>query len=313
MPRFTSTPAPGLFPALFLLIFALAAGPALALDTCPAGFVPISPGSFTMGALNTDLDAFADELPIHQVEITKVFCMKETEVTQKEWFDVMGTRPWQTNLNPGDYQEGDNYPATGISWDDTQDCIAAKNAQDLNYSYRLPTEAEWEYACRANDPGDLRAVYFFGDDPVNLGTYAWYRDNTVDVGRNYPHETKTRIANDWGLYDMLGNVMEWCSDWYDDDYYSVSPVKDPQGPAPSALLTGKVLRGGSFVSLAAGGVDNCRTSNRFPFAPSADSVKDFGFRIVAGDRVAQGGGSTKTATGGGGGGGGGGCFLGAAR
>ncbi len=304
--------APGralLAPLLTLLAVLGAAGPALALDTCPAGFVAVSPATFTMGALATDQDAFSDEKPVHAVEITQAFCVQETEVTQKQWFDVMGTRPWRSLPNPGDYTESDAVPVTGVSWHDAQDYIAEMNAADPSVTYRLPTEAEWELAARANDPGDFRTIYGHGDDPAGLPDHAWFRDNTVEANPSqaWPHPVKTKLPNAWGLFDMTGNVMEWCSDWYDNDYYGVSPARNPQGPAANAALTGKVVRGGAFTSLSNGNDPDCRLSNRFTLAPSANLVRDVGFRLVAVDRV-----PAKKTPASSGGGGGGGCFVGTA-
>jgi len=183
-------------------------------------FVLIPAGSFQMGQDSGD----SDENPVHRVTISRAFQMQTTDVTQGQWKAVMGN-------NPSEFQHGDDYPVEQVSWNDVQEFLKKLNALDPGKNYRLPTEAEWEYACRAGTSGER-----YGD----LDAIAWYSGNssskTHPVGKKQP--------NAWGLYDMLGNVWEWCADWFDDNYYANSPATDPRGPLSGQY---RVLRGGSWV------------------------------------------------------------------
>ena len=192
-------------------------------------FVLIPAGSFMMGSSDSDPDAADNEKPLHQVTITKPFYLGKYEVTQEQWQAVMGSNPSRF--------EGRKYPVHGVSWDDCQAFIAK-----LNEKYRgdgakfsLPTEAQWEYACRAGST----TRFSFGDDETDLGEYAWFCDNSGHT----THPVGFKKPNAWGLYDIHGNVGEWCADWYDRNYYEQSPGTDPTGPS---LGTFRVLRGGSF-------------------------------------------------------------------
>ena len=187
-------------------------------------FVLIQAGSFMMGAEQGE----ANERPVHQVKITKPFYMGAYEVTQAQWRAVMGENPLAL--------KGDNMPAERVSWEDCEKFVAKLRGKvGQGMICRLPTEAEWEYACRAGS----QAAYCFGDDEGGLGEYAWCspgaEGSTHPVGQKKP--------NAWGLYDMHGNVWEWCADWYDEGYYAKSPVEDPKGPAEGEL---RVLRGGAW-------------------------------------------------------------------
>ena len=181
----------------------------------------IPAGSFLMGS-DSD-DALDEEKPVHRVEITKPFYMGVYPVIQGQYKAVMGE-------NPSKYK-GSSRPVDTVSWVEAV-AYCRKLSEMAGESYRLPTEAEWEYACRAGTTPE----YFWGDEID--GAYCWYKDNsggeTRPVGKKKP--------NPWGLFNMLGNVDEWCSDWYDEDYYSLSPSRDPQGPASGEL---RVVRGGS--------------------------------------------------------------------
>ena len=141
----------------------------------------------------------------------KSYYMGKYAVTQKEWKSVMGATPWK---GKGNVKEGNDYPATYISWDDCQKFAKKLNSKEGVNKYRLPTEAEWEYACGAGS----RTKYCFGDDKRRLGEYAWYDENAYDIGEKYAHRVGRKKPNKWGLYDMHGNVWEWCQDWYDDEY-----------------------------------------------------------------------------------------------
>ncbi len=226
--------------------------------------VYIKDGSFQMGSRLS-----RDEMPPHQVKITRSFYLGAYEVRQAEWTKVMGTAPWK-----GMVREGPDFPATYISWDDaTKFCTTLTTAERdagrlaANKSYRLSTEAEWEYACRA----ETQTEYSFGDDKSQLGEYAWYDGNTRNR-EEYAHAVGTRKANPWGLYDMHGNVYEWCSDLLDNFYYEKSPVEDPQGPTDRLF---RVLRGGSWDLLPA----HCRSARRYGQPPSTRHWS-VGFRVL---------------------------------
>ena len=186
-------------------------------------FVLIPPGQFEMGSEKGD----ANEQPVHAVSINQPFFMGKYPVTQRQWEAVMGN-------NPSRFKGADR-PVETVSWNDTQEFLRLLNERDKDRHYRLPTEAEWEYAARAGS----RGAYCFGDDENQLAEYAWYgkslETGTQQVGRLKP--------NAWGLYDMHGNVWEWVQDWYAGDYYHKSPTEDPPGPDTGEY---RVLRGGAY-------------------------------------------------------------------
>jgi formylglycine-generating enzyme required for sulfatase activity len=208
-------------------------------------FVKISAGTFQMGTVvgeeslnslplkphaGTSLkeaeEFFREELPQHLVTISRAFYMATTAVTQSQWEAVMGNNPSKFN--------GTDLPVEEVSWDDAQAFIVRMNKADPGKGYRLPTEAEWEYACRAGSTdisyGDLDAI-------------AWYDGNSG--GRTHPVGQKE--PNAWGLYDMNGNVDQWCQDHYGETYYDGSPSTDPQGPWGGSY---RVIRGGGWNSSA---------------------------------------------------------------
>jgi len=187
--------------------------------------VLIAPGSFKMGSKRGQ----AEEKPVHEAKITEPFYMGKYEVTQEQWEKVMGS-------NPSSVKEPKN-PVTDVSWDDCQVFLRKLNERTGGNSFFLPTEAQWEYACRAGSA----SKYFWGDDAGALGEYAWCHDNS---GGN-PHPVGERKPNAWGLYDMSGNVWEWCADWYDGTYYRNAPSLNPTGPASGSA---RVWRGGSWLN-----------------------------------------------------------------
>jgi len=204
----------------------------------------IPTGAFTMGSPESEAGREDDETQ-HKVTISKPFYMQTTEVTQGQWKSVMGTEPWKGKQL---VKEGPNYPAVYVSWDDAV-AYCKKLSDAEGKTYRLPTEAEWEYACRAG----TETAWSFGDDEKVLGDYAWYDawleflfkqlEQQSTFGENYPHQVGLKKPNAFGLYDMHGNVEEWCHDYYGADYYKQSPEKDPTGPASGSF---RVLRGGSW-------------------------------------------------------------------
>ncbi len=212
--------------------------------------IRIEHGSFMMGA-TPEMDCPNDEeKPVHEVTISKDYYMGETQVTQELWQAVMGNNP--------SYFKGNNNPVEKISWNDCQEFIKKLNAL-TGKQFRLPTEAEWEFAARGGNKS-LHTQYSGSDD---IDSVAWYDGKTHLVAKKSPNEL--------GLYDMSGNVWEWCNDCYGDDYYAKSPAVDPQGP----LAGFRVLRGGGC------GDDPwfCRSSHRYWNCPD-DGDHDCGFRLA---------------------------------
>ena len=232
-------------------------------------FVLVSAGEFLMGSPAGEANRDDDETQ-HRVRITKPFYMGVTEVTQEQWKAVMGSSPWSGEVYPG---RSNDAPVTYVSWNDAQEfCkkVGARHAVPAGMTVRLPTEAEWEYACRAGS----RTAYCFGDNAAQLGDYAWYDDNAGDAGEKYPHSVGKKKPNAWGLYDMHGNVWEWCQDWYGS--YPTAAADDPSGPANGEL---RVLRGGSWYYDPL----NCRSASRSRFGRSL-AFPDIGFRVAVSPR-----------------------------
>ncbi|MBE3123596.1 MAG: formylglycine-generating enzyme family protein, partial [Planctomycetes bacterium] len=186
--------------------------------------VRIEAGTFMMGSPESEEGHESFESPQHEVTISKPFYMGVTEVTQDQYEAVMGTN--------SSYSRGPTKPVANVSWGDATD-FCRRLSQKTGKAFRLPTEAEWEYACRAG----TKTRYSFGDDENALDGYAWHKRNSPagsqPVGRKRP--------NAWGLYDMHGNISEWCADWGGE--YPTTPATDPQGPASGNR---HILRGGSW-------------------------------------------------------------------
>ena len=235
-------------------------------------FVEIPAGSFLMGAANDVSGAYASEKPQHEVTISKSFFIAKYEVTQADWENVMGYNPYDLDRSnpyynlPGMAERitRPNHPAT-VSWEDAQEFIKQLNTKEGHNGYRLPTEAEWEYACRAG----TTTAYSFGDDSRRLGEYAWYGENFSTGGT---HPVGRKKPNPWGLYDMHGNVWEWVQDYYSDDYYAISPTLDPQGAESGE---NRVVRGGSWHETAT----SWRSSFRKPYSANYRGIS-IGFRLV---------------------------------
>ena len=241
-----------------------AAGKRLNANSVGMEFILIPAGSFTMGSPQKEKRRNDDEQQV-PVTITRAFELGKTVVTQKQWTEVMGTDPWKW----GDLKEtGDNCPAVYVSWDDVSLFCEHLTSYEreagrlsANQTYRLPTEAEWEYACRAG----TTTAYSYGDDESSLGDYAWYGNNS----KGNLHEVATKKPSPWGLFDMHGNVYEWCKDYYED---SLSGGKDPKGPSTGP---GRVIRGGYWRTYAS----NCRSADR-NYCNPASRFFNVGFRFV---------------------------------
>jgi len=212
-------------------------------------FVLIPAGSFMMGS-----DKKADAKPVHRVTITKPFYLGKFEVTQEQWEKVMGN-------NPSRFKGAKN-PVEQVSWEDSQKFMEALKGKVPSQTFRLPTEAEWEYACRAGSKTD----YSYGDSPEKLGDHAWYKENC----ENTTHPIGQKKPNPWGLYDMHGNVWEWCQDWH--GKYSAKSATDPTGAATGER---RVLRGGSLVD----NIVPCQSALRSYSYPSDRSYRS-GLRVV---------------------------------
>jgi formylglycine-generating enzyme required for sulfatase activity len=227
-------------------------------------FKEIPAGTFMMGSPKIENDRKEDEHQ-HKVTISQAFYMQTTEVTQWQWTSVMGTEPWKGKLG---VKEGANYPAVLVSWGDVVTYCQKLSAKE-GKRYRLPTEAEWEYACRAG----TQTTWSFGNDKKALGDYAWYATNAWDRDEMYAHRVGLKNPNAFGLYDMQGNVSEWCHDYYGEDYYKQSPKQDPMGPASGSF---RVLRGESWLSPA----NECRSAFRDRIVAARRYDFFFGFRVV---------------------------------
>jgi formylglycine-generating enzyme required for sulfatase activity len=240
----------------------------------------IPAGAFTMGSPGSESGRDANETQ-HQVTLTQAFYIQTTEVTQGQWRAVMGA-------NPSFFQNcGENCPVESVSWEDVQEFLEQLNAQTTDgYTYRLPTEAEWEYAVRAGSEtafcsGDITEPE--GNDPI-LNTLGWYYENSdaiydecFEFGGEQDDErciglqpVESKNPNAWGLFDMHGNVWEWCSDWYGD--YPTDGVSDPFGPSSGVS---RVFRGGCWINSAAG----CRSAKRNENEPGFRS-NGLGFRLA---------------------------------
>ena len=206
-------------------------------------------------ALGRFRSAASDEQPAHPVTLTQPFYMGKYAVTQEQYAQVIGTHP--------SHFKGQDSPVEQVSWDDAQ-AFCKKAAEHTQQTVRLPTEAEWEYACRAG----TRTTYYSGDTDKDLARVAWYAANS----NNTTHPVGQKEPNVFGLYDVHGNVWQWCQDWYGEDFYGKSEAENPQGPAQGAY---RVLRGGSwfFIPIC------CRSARRGWFDPG-DRGRFIGFRVV---------------------------------
>ena len=252
------------------LTLTLAKGVTMKLALIPAG-------KFIMGSPETERGRCKDEGPHRQVTISKPFYMGIYEVTQAQWCAVMGTEPWDGKILA---KSGAGNAASYISWDDASkfcEMLSKKTGKQVT----LPTEAQWEHACRAG----TKTAYSFGDDQMELGDYAWDCINTFRNHELYPHAAGQKRRNAWGLYDMHGNVNEWCRDWYDEEFYANARNIDPENTTEPIRFvirglswrepTRRVLRGGSWYE----GPGYCRAASRHG---GSSNFREFcyGFRVV---------------------------------
>jgi formylglycine-generating enzyme required for sulfatase activity len=229
--------------------------------------VLVSKGTFQMGSPIEEEGAEDDEEQ-HQVTISKDYFLGATEVTQGQYEKVMGTNPSSFQKRVIGKSDSSLYPVEQVSWEDAMEFC--KKLSDLPEEkkagrvYRLPTEAEWEYACRAS----TKTAYSFGENSESLGDNAWFHSNSD----NQTHPVGQKKANALGFCDMHGNVWEWCSDWYGE--YPTGSVIDPIGPTEGA---DRVLRGGSWYNVAA----HCRSASRHWYFPSLRNfLNRHGFRVA---------------------------------
>jgi len=226
------------------------------------------------GEMHKDIDRIDfDEKPAHQVRVSG-FWMGQTEVTQEQFQRVLGRSPWSSRTYG---KEGKDYAASYVSAEDGDEFCAKLTTQEraagrlpTGAKYRLPTEAEWEYACRAG----TQTKWHFGDTESQLSEYAWYSENAHDIGEKYAHQVGLKKANAWGLKDMHGNVYEWCADTYDGKLYRGrgGVTLDPLQTSGSEY---RVLRGGSWI----GKPGFTRSADRGRLTPTSRGI-NAGFRVV---------------------------------
>jgi formylglycine-generating enzyme required for sulfatase activity len=241
-----------------------------AINSIGMEFINIPAGSFLMGA--NDVKAYASKKPQHKVTISKSFYIAKHEVTQAQWEAVMGSNPYTLDRSnpycnlPGMKERitQPEHPAT-VSWNDLQAFIKKLNEKEGRNHYRLPTEAEWEYATRAG----TTTAYSFGDNSNKLSSYAWHGEDFASGGT---HPIGQKLPNAWGLFDVHGNVWEWVQDKYSDTYYAQSPDSDPNGPANGNQY---VVRGGSWHETAT----SWRSSFRKAYEADYRGIS-IGFRLV---------------------------------
>ena len=224
-------------------------------NTLGMKFVYVPPCTFMMGSPEDEKGRYYDESR-HRVTLTQGFYLQTTPVTQSQWRDVMESKPSYFR------DCGEDCPVENVSWLDCLEFVKVLNEKEKTGRYRLPSEAEWECACRAGSG----TTFCFGDDESRLAEYAWFVENS---GLR-PHPVGTRKPNDRGLYDMHGNVWEWCGDWHGD--YDPGEVCDPEGSPKGSY---RIVRGGGWYFYG----DSCRSACRNSYQPG---YKEFfvGFRLA---------------------------------
>ena len=224
---------------------------------CKLEMVKIPAGSFLMGSVDIDKSAVDSEKPQHPVNIQEFYIGKYA-VTQEQYQAVMGN-------NLSDFKENPKNPVENVNWDDAQ-AFCQKLSEKTGKKYRLPSEAEWEYACRS----ESQTRYYFGDNEYQLGEYAWYNENSASK----THPVGQKKPNDWGLYDMHGNVWEWCDDCWHHNYHN-APMDGSSWNDNHSQTNCRLLRGGSWDCDQRG----CRSAYRNDFANRHYIFG--GFRVVS--------------------------------
>jgi formylglycine-generating enzyme required for sulfatase activity len=228
----------------------------------------LSAGSFTMGSPLNEKGRDTNEGQV-EVKLTEGFWLGQTEITQSQWTQLMGTSPWRGKSN---VREGKNFAASFISWEDASSFVEKLNTKEHGFGllpndweYSLPTEAQWEYACR----GGKKSAFSFGDDPSEFHTYGWSAENAFEKGEAYSHEVGKKCPNEFGLHDMHGNVWEWCRDNFSAKLPGgTNPIIDNASPL-------RVNRGGAWNFAT----KCCRSASRL--SDDSDSrYNNLGFRIV---------------------------------
>ena len=264
-PTPTPTPSTTPLPEITITLAGLPAG------ATPLVMVRVPAGSFIMGRYTDEQDSFVQEDPQHQVRIGYEFYVGKYEITQAQWQAVMDATPWAGHDSVLNHPDS---PAVYVSWQDAQAFITTLNMIGQG-TFRLPSEAEWEYGCRA-DPSGTPTRFYWGDDPgyTDTGNYAWHYYNAWNVNEKYAHVVGLKMPNAWGLYDMSGNVWEWCED---DWHYYIEAGRPDNGNAwmDSPRGSYRVIRGGDFNSAA----NYCRSAYRDDSAPGGRSAI-FGLRVV---------------------------------
>jgi formylglycine-generating enzyme required for sulfatase activity len=230
--------------------------------------VRIPAGKFMMGSPESETGRRDDEGPQREVTISKPFYMGVFEVTQSQWHAVMGSHPWQ-RMPPGSWSS--DKPIEPVIWNKADE-FCKKLSEKTGMKVRLPTEAQWEYACRSG----TTTRYYFGDLGFHvIFSYAWLAvDKDPSTGNREPRHVGQKIPNQWGLYDMYGNVAEWCRDWYQKDYYSLAGDVDPENTTESDK---RVHRGGTFGHRS---LPNYRSASRDKDGPGGPWRSGLGFRVV---------------------------------
>jgi formylglycine-generating enzyme required for sulfatase activity len=206
-----------------------------------------------------------NEHPRREVTISRPFDIGIHEVTQAQWRAVMGTEPWKGKISG---KPGDDYAAGWMNWTEAN-AFCQRLSKSTGKTVTLPTEAQWEYACRAG----TETEFCFGDDPGKMGDYAWYQTNARKTGEEYAHAVGKKKPNAWGLYDMHGNVWEWCRDGYAADFYTTSGAVDPENTSATQL---RAVRGGSWHNDPL----HCRSAGRNSWTGTSYRHYNYGFRVI---------------------------------
>lgn len=240
-------------------------------DTLDTNFTTIKAGTFFMGSPLTEFERFTYEV-LHAVNITKDYEIQQTELTQQQWFKIMGNNPSHFSRKThcptshdivGNIEMCSNHPVENVSWEDIQIFIEGLNSESNDYTYRLPTEAEWEMASR----GQTQTAFSFGNEVELLNQYGWYSANS----QRQTHAVKSKNPNQFVLFDMHGNVWEWVQDWYTIHNSSLE-LTDPKGPQHGHY---RVIKGGSWKQNST----FARSAAVFSSHPETTS-KAIGFRLV---------------------------------